>query len=493
MSLESRRKDIIIVYGLGGSGTSCLKFLLSRFDNSKIYATDDNQKAIENAKNNLINEGKFDKFSLDSLFIDPNDIKSGKFNKAKIVLAPGISLYYPDRKFILDYVDESQIICDIELFNDIFLGNRPSESQGFINIGVTGTNGKSTICSFIDYILTEIGVKSSLVGNIGVPIFDIANDLLSKKDLNEATNKLIVTEISSFQLDLVRSSSFDVCAISNISQDHMDRYDSFDSYIESKFKIFHNSAADDYVILNNDDEALQNLANRSPEYSDKFNIVSTSTDVAIDNGVALVKNKLFINIFNLSLEYDLDNLSLRGRHNHENYVVAVACILCALHKAQILNKEIVDNIVKSSLNYSGLRHRMQPLGVKNNINFVNDSKATNPDSVVCSLDSHNDIFWILGGKYKGGDLDQLSKYMHKIKKAYLIGTSVDEIEKFLKKNDVKYEICFNLDIAFNNSVVDAKNYNKNCSIILSPACASFDQWRSFEERGDYFCKLFNEI
>lgn len=490
MKINLAKYSSIIVYGLGKSGISCLKFLLKQgYEN--VFATDDNPDSIAFAKRVIEDEFACDRGS--EIFIDPCAVAGKIDGNSRIVFAPGIPLYHPDRHAILDLVkdDDSRLICDLELFADIF-ADRSQVNRWIFNIGITGTNGKSTISSLIDYILAKSGLNSCLVGNIGNAIFDIGEKLL---DLEEGgRDKLcLVTEASSFQLDLTKEAAFDVAAISNFSDDHIKRHGNFENYVKSKFRIAKNSSKDDFVVINYDDVLLKK-SYEELSVSGNYKIVRTSVNETLEDSVCLVGEFLQISLFGFNLKYDVSNMIIRGSHNKENYLIAIACCLCYLRKVDVLTKDLIDRIVAQSLTFSGLRHRMQLLGVKNGVKFVNDSKGTNPNSTVFALNSYDDIFWIVGGDDKGADLDVLTEYLLKVKKAYVVGKSSERVEKFLKKNDVKYEICFNLELAFEKSFFDAKNFSCNNPVIMmSPACASFDQWRNFEERGDYFCKLFNEI
>ncbi len=483
--MDLSRYSSIVVYGLGNSGVSCLKFFLKQ-GYKNIFATDDSKDAIFAAKKLI--EGEFSDLDASLVFISPEDVAGKIDGDSKVVFAPGIPLYYPNRHFILDIVEDSQLVCDIDLFNELFIDE--SGNRKILNIGVTGTNGKSTICSFINYILLDLEVKSSLVGNIGVPIFDIGGDLAD----STYGDNVLVTEVSSFQLDLLKSTGFNVAAISNVTEDHIQRHGNFENYLYSKLRIFNNSNKDDFLIVNYDDEILKGV------YDDllleKFGlaVVRTSLVESFDSCVSIIGDNLRVRLFGFDLTYDISTRSIAGEHNKENYAIVVACVLCYFKRAGNLTQDVVDRVVTSSLLFSGIRHRMQFLGEKDGVKFVNDSKATNPDSVSFALDAYDNVFLIFGGYDKGADFDVIAKHLQKTKKVYVVGAFVDRIEKFLKKNGVKYEICFNLEVAFNKSFMDAKNFNVNDPVVmLSPGCASFDQWRNFEERGDYFCKLFDEL
>ncbi|MFM2199995.1 MAG: UDP-N-acetylmuramoylalanine--D-glutamate ligase, partial [Pseudomonadota bacterium] len=317
-------------------------------------------------------------------------------------------------------------------------------------------------------------------------------------ELTQNQNYCYVFEISSYQLDLVKNLKFDVANLTNITPDHLDRHGNMANYCNAKKKIFANQTHDDYAIINIDNpqskiifDQLAESSNNSPK------LFAISTKIIPNNGFAIINNQLIVNINNVNIALPFSSQYLFGEHNFQNIAFAFASIYCYLLKINYFKDnylEVSKKIVDSIKLFKGLKHRLQIVKKIANICFINDSKATNAESSEHALKAFDNIFWILGGKPKDGGIKSLKPYFSKIIKAYLIGEASDEFAEFLEQNQVNYEKCFDLKTAFSKSLNDAKNYSLNQNnILLSPACASFDQWKNFEERGEYFCNLVNNI
>ena len=456
----------VVVYGLGISGISTAKALNEK--NFQIIATDDNQGAID------VNAQKYQKINF-------KNCEEISFDKDTVIsFAPGIPLYFPKPHKILEICQKTQakLACDIEIFYEL-------NHQNNDFIGITGTNGKSTTTALTGYIFEKLAIASKVGGNIGIACFELPQD---------QTNFNYVLEVSSYQLDLITNTRFNIACLLNITPDHIDRHGSFENYIESKKRIFLNQNSHDFAIVDIDNsnslkvfEDLQNNKNFNG------NLVAISNKKIPQNGVALIDKKVFVNLENQKFEFEINPI-LKGQHNHQNIACALAIACCHLIKKSQFTLQKIGQIIKIIEEFKGLKHRMQLIRKIDEISFVNDSKATNAESTENALKSYENIFWIVGGKAKEGGIESLKPYFSKIKKAYLIGEASDEFAKTLEKNFVNYEKCQTLKNAFDKSLIDAKSSNlieKN--IILSPACASFDQWKNFEERGDFFCKLVNDI
>lgn len=472
----------IIVYGLGKSGLSCLKFLLNAGYND-IIAGDDNSQSILRAKNELANtaasEANVRFLNLDNI---AQELKEG----AIMVVAPGIPLFYPEEHRILTLAKEKsvRITCDIEFFHMVF--EDVFSQDNIINVGVTGTNGKSTIVAMINHAFVDSDINSKIVGNFGIPIFDFADSFTNYFDLNKKF--VIVNEISSFQLDLIDSKIFDVFVLSNITQDHLSRYDGFQSYIDSKMRVF--DVTDNYenVIINIDDPVIQeNISVRTVSFKKFSRADSSKSDILFKDG------NLFLKYHEAEHFLNCSNLQLKGNHNIEN-LMACCTVIKLICEKFCLNLSIFDYLCSAAMSFSGLAHRMEFVKKHSNVGFVNDSKATNPESAINALNSFNNIFWIVGGDSKGCNFDSMSNAVKNVTQAYVIGENFQSVERFLKKNDVNYEICFNLDNAIEKSFSDAlKHSNENNIVLLSPASSSLDQWKDYIQRGEYFCKKVNEI
>ncbi len=472
-----------IIYGLGRSGFEVAKYLILK--GFEVIITDDNENSLENF---LINSKKDKQLSQNNTILQ-KIIKSDKIcdlidKNSIIIMSPGIALYYPVKHKILDYIKSkgAKLICDIELF--CLINNRNKK------VAVTGTNGKSTTVSLIDYILKNLNKDSKLGGNVGKAVFGLMNE-------NEISlNSNLILELSSYQLDLIEKSQFDVAAISNITRDHIDRHGNFENYQLAKESILKNLTKDDYAVLNYDDKNLAQIINKSVKSGNNNVLFSIKSN--LESGVYIKNDFLVDNFFNKSgqIKIKLPEFKIKGQHNLQNIVLSYCCCVALLKKkGEIINKELCQKIINIIADFSGLRHRAQLVKKIGNVNFINDSKATNAESCQKALESFKNILWILGGVAKEGGISNLGPYLKNVKKSYLIGSSSKEFAKFLKKNDVNYELCVNLEEAVKKSYEDSKLLPEiqNVNILLSPSCASFDMWENFEERGNDFCKLVNEI
>jgi UDP-N-acetylmuramoylalanine--D-glutamate ligase len=448
-----------VVYGLGISGISTAKFLSAQ--GFEVIATDDNEKAIFDAKQNF-SEINFQ--SPDKIFYDSNTI---------ISFSPGIPLYFPKRHKILEIVEKTgaTLACDIEIFY------RNNSKNNFI--AITGTNGKSTTTALSGFIFSELKISSAIGGNIGVPCFDLPQN---------QNNFSYIFETSSYQLDLLDKTRFKIAALLNITPDHIDRHGSFAQYINTKKKIFKNQLRGDFALIDVDNANSKKVFDElKTDKSFEATLVPISTKQIQENGIALFNGNLVNKIGGANSKLELKSNFLCGEHNDQNMAFAFAIAYC-----QKLASE--EKIISTIKKFTGLRHRMQLLGEVAGIKFINDSKATNAESTQNALKAYDKIFWILGGLAKEGGISSLKPYFKKICKAYLIGNASEEFAKTLKENSVNFEQCGDLKTAFEKAFFDAKNIGlSGNNILLSPACASFDQWKNFEQRGDYFCQLFDEL
>jgi UDP-N-acetylmuramoylalanine--D-glutamate ligase len=461
-----------VVYGLGKSGLSAINFLAK--NGEEVVATDDNQKAIFDAKT------AFEKTATAAnskvIFSAPDEITYDA--DTVISFAPGIPLYFPKPHKILETVKETaaNLACDIEIFY------RKNLQNNFI--AITGTNGKSTTTALSGFVFEQLEIKSAIGGNIGTPCFELPQN---------QQNFSYIFETSSYQLDLLSQTHFGIAALLNITPDHIDRHGSMTGYIEAKKRVFRNQVVGDFALIDADNENSKSIfLELQNDKNFHATLVPISTNKVLENGVALIDGKLTCKISGNNFSTELKSEFLRGKHNEQNMAFAFAIAYC--HTLQ-QNLEIApEKIIEAIKKFRGLRHRMQIVGDIGNVKFINDSKATNAESSEHALKAYDNIFWILGGKAKEGGISNLAPLFSKVAKAYLIGEASEEFAKVLEKNSVKFEKCGDLKAAFARAFSDTKiiGFSQN-NILLSPACASFDQWKSFEERGDYFCKLFDEL
>src|SRR3989338_4036129 len=430
-----------VVYGLGVSGISTIKFLAKNGED--VVATDDNEDSLKE------NSAKFPQIK----FLKSNEIK---FDAETIIsFALGIPLYFPKPHKILEIVKKTGAIlaCDIEIFYRI---NRDANF-----IAITGTNGKSTTTALTGYIF----------------------------------------ETSSYQLDLLSQTHFGIVALLNITPDHLDRHGSMHGYIEAKKRIFRNQIEGDFALIDVDDENSKKIFDElKNDKNFRATLVPISTKKIQENGVSLFDEKLVNKIGKKNSEFELRSEFLHREHNDQNMAFAFAITHCFLSKhtetssAQAARSTKHEQIINAITKFRGLHHRMQIVGKIAEIKFINDSKATNAESTKNALKAYENIFWILGGKAKEGGISMLQPYFKKIEKAYLMGEATEDFAQILEKNSVKFEKCRDLKTAFEKAFLDAKKSSlTEKNILLSPACASLDQWKNFEQRGDYFCKLFDEL
>ena len=378
-----------------------------------------------------------------------------------IITSPGVP---SNSKVLLEAKDKN-----IKIYSEIEFASWFCEGS---IIAITGTNGKTTTTTLCAHVLNSNGKKCYLAGNIGVPFSEIAQTV--KKD------EYVALEVSSFQLDYIDGFKPKYSLLLNITPDHLDRYENrFDLYIKSKMKIVSNQNIDDNFIFNGDDENI--LLGYVPE---ETNLLPFSLDKNLSNGsfldndwIVYSKNRELMNIC------EVKNLSLKGEHNIQN---SLAVINVAI------NIGINPNGIKQSLkSFKGVEHRLEFVKKINGINIINDSKATNVDSVWYALRSfESPIYLILGGKDKGNDYSKIKdEVKRRVKKIYAIGSSSEKIYKyFIPVTEVE------MVSSFSDAVKKGVNEAIDGSVLLlSPACASFDMFKNYEDRGLQFKNIVNGL
>jgi UDP-N-acetylmuramoylalanine--D-glutamate ligase len=356
-----------------------------------------------------------------------------------IVISPGINIKKSRFKKVL-LKKKHKIITDLDLF---YMREKVPKS-----IVITGTNGKSTTCKIIEQLLKKNNKDVKICGNIGKPILS----------LNQGKKSFFIIEASSFQLSYAKFIKPDYAIILNISNDHLDWHGSVKNYIDSKLKIFSLQDKNCFAFLSN---KILIRKFRSNSYLSKLFIVKSSTYQKIKKNIK--------------------NNYLRSRVNEENMSFAFS-----LSKSLKINNR---NFFKSFNAFKGLPHRHEIFYKKKNIKFINDSKATSFASTKFSLQSNNNIFWIVGGLPKLGDKFYLNNLKKKIIKSYIIGKNVNFFGNELKKK-IQYEISNTIKNSLISIFKEIKKYpNKNIVVLLSPASASYDQYENFMERGNEFKKL----
>ena len=356
-----------------------------------------------------------------------------------IVVSPGISLRKAKLKKKL-IKNKHKIITDLDL---LYLFNPKIKS-----IVVTGTNGKSTTCKILEHVLKKNKINVKLGGNIGKPVLD----------LNLKNKPLVIIEASSFQLAYSQFVRPDYAAILNITNDHLDWHGSNKNYVNSKFKIFSNQKSNNFAFLN--DKRLVRKFKKN-KYQSSLKFINKKKYKQIHNKI---KNDY------LNSDANIENMS---------YVYAFAKHLKIKEKS----------FVKSLKSFKGLKHRHEIFYKKNNKVFINDSKATSFESSRFALKNNKNIFWILGGLPKLGDKFYLDGVKKNIIRAYIVGRYTKYFQRHLK-GKVPFKLCKTLGKAVTSIFSDLKSVKgKKITILLSPASASYDQFKNFEQRGNLFKKL----
>lgn len=383
-----------------------------------------------------------------------------------LVLSPGVPLTHPEPHDVVKKAQNSNIpvVGDVEIFLN-------EKTDGKI-VGITGTNGKSTTSSLIHHILDANEQEAALGGNIGTPVMDLQQ--LSA----EGT---YVLELSSYQLDLTPSWHADIAVILNVTPDHLDRHGDLKHYAEVKERIFQKQSASDVAVINSDDPICQKMAEKILK-SNPQKVVPISVEKELKAGVFVLNGMLHDRSQpGLDWQLDIGDIdSLRGIHNWQNAAAAVA--VC---RALGLSNEQIEQGLKS---FGGLAHRMELILKTEKVRFVNDSKGTNAEATEKALASFDTIFWICGGVSKAGGIEPLRPLFNRVKKAFLIGEAAAEFSKSLQ-GSVPFGNCETLEHAVLEARKAAEALDEECVVLLSPACASFDQFPSFEARGDAFRAL----
>jgi len=390
---------------------------------------------------------------------------------AALVLAPGVPLTHPAPHWTVTKAHAAgvEIIGDIELF----CRERTRASLDAPFVAITGTNGKSTTTALIAHILRAAGRDAQMGGNIGTAILDLAPP---------APDRVHVVEMSSFQIELTPSLAPTVGVLLNISPDHLDRHGTMAHYASLKARLVANAA---HPIVGEDDDWCRDIAERLRLANRTWvDLVSANTRVAhgwYAVGTELVARAPWTGP--LGAFADLAGIgSLRGRHNIQNALAASATALT-------LGLTPAD-VAAALKTFPGLAHRLEEIGRLGRTLFINDSKATNADSAATALAAfERDIYWILGGKPKEGGITSLASYFPRVAKAYLIGEASGAFARTLD-GKVSAARCGTLDAAVAAAAQDAAASGAaEPVVLLSPACASYDQYRNFEVRGDAFRDL----
>jgi UDP-N-acetylmuramoylalanine--D-glutamate ligase len=448
----------IAVFGLGASGLISASALLA--GGADVIAFDDDSASIAKA-----NAGG----------IPTADLRQVEWWKiAALVLAPGVPLTHPEPHWVVQLARKAnvEVIGDVELF----CRERRHRAPGAPFVAITGTNGKSTTTALIAHLTASAGMDPQLGGNIGTAILSLAPP---------QSGRVHVIECSSYQIDLAPSLDPSVGILINLSEDHLDRHGTMENYAAVKERLVSGVPADGTAIVGVDDEWSERIAARLAQAGKR--VVQISVRRKLKDGLYVESGRILgAQGGQSSLIAELEGIgSLRGLHNAQNAACAAAAALAL---------GLAPAAIQAGLrSFPGLAHRMEEVGRQGAVLFVNDSKATNADSAAQALACFHDIFWIAGGRPKTGGIESLRSFFPRIRKAYLIGEAADQFAKTLS-DTVAHETTGTLDKALAAAARDAATSStQEPVVLLSPACASFDQYRNFEVRGDAFRALVQAL
>jgi UDP-N-acetylmuramoylalanine--D-glutamate ligase len=452
----------VAVFGLGRSGLLSAQALIK--GGADVVAFDDSEKSVAEAR--AAGLATQDLHELDWSTI------------AALVLAPGVPLTHPTPHWsvVLAQKVGVEIIGDIELF---CLERAPRAADCRL-IAITGTNGKSTTTALIAHLLKSAGRDVQMGGNIGVPV-------LALEPFTPGC--VYVLEISSYQIDLAPSLHPTVSILLNVSPDHLDRHGTMENYASIKALLPASVEPGGTAVIGVDDRYTRAAAERIERAGKP--VVRVSVQAPVRDGFYAQTSDQGSRIMRAvagkaHAAAQLAGIgSLRGLHNAQNAACAIAaCVALGLD---------LPVIQKGLTSFPGLAHRMQQIGRKGRVLFINDSKATNADSAAKALGSFDDIFWIAGGKPKAGGIESLAEFFPRIRKAYLIGEAAKDFAVTLE-GKVTHEIDGVLSAAVDAAARDAEaSAAKEPVVLLSPACASFDQYPNFEVRGQAFTDIVRAI
>jgi UDP-N-acetylmuramoylalanine--D-glutamate ligase len=449
--VESFAGKTIAVFGLGGSGLATARALVA--GGAMVVACDDKAESVEKAR---------------AHGVATDDLRTCDWSEfSALVLAPGVPLTHPAPHWSVGMARNAgiEVIGDIELF--CRERHRLAPASPFV--AITGTNGKSTTTALIAHLVRSAGLDAQMGGNIGTAILSLEPP---------APGRVHVIECSSFQIDLAPSLDAPVGVMLNVTEDHLDRHGTMENYAGIKERLVAGIGSGGTAVIGVDDNFSASMADRIARAGKTVMRLSVRRPLA--DGIYAEGSRLMLaEGGRASLIAELGGIgSLRGAHNAQNAGAAAATAF-----ALGLTREQIQAGLRS---FPGLAHRMEEVARRGGVLFVNDSKATNADAAARALSSFEDIYWIAGGKAKSGGIESLAGFFPRIRRAYLIGAATDTFAATLA-GKVDHVKAGTLDVAVNLAAEDAAREGApHPVVLLSPACASYDQFPNFEVRGDAF-------
>ncbi len=448
----------VAVFGLGGSGLTSASALLA--GGADVVAYDDDGQSVAKAN---------------SAGIPTADLRRLDWSKlAALVLTPGVPLTHPAPHWSVQLAQNAavSVIGDIELF----CRARRATAPGAPFVAITGTNGKSTTTALVAHLVGSAGMDAQMGGNIGTAILSLAPPRVGR---------VHVIECSSYQIDLAPTLDPSVGILINLSEDHLDRHGTMQHYAAVKERLIAGVPKDGAAIVGVDDAWCRAIAERRKQAGKSVTRISVRQ--VLTDGIYVENARIMQAAGGMaSAIAEIGGIgSLRGLHNAQNAACAAAAALGLGLKPPAIQAGLRS--------FPGLAHRMEEVGRRGKVLFVNDSKATNANSAAQALACFDDIFWIAGGKPKTGGIESLQTFFPRIRKAYLIGEAAKEFAATLG-TVVPHEIDGTLDLALASAARDAQSSPASEPVVLlSPACASFDQYRNFEIRGVAFRALVRAL
>lgn len=450
MELENKK---VLVVGAGKSGVAVSMFLAQK--GARATLTDSKKpEHFNGGLDQLANAG------VELVLGENPEVEAGRYDL--VVVSPGVPLTVPPvaRAFQLNI----PVLGELELA--YLFTSSPI-------VAITGTNGKTTTTTLVGEIFKHAGFKTLVGGNIGVPLVQEVEKY--------GPEDIIVAEVSSFQLETTYTFRPRVGAMLNLTPDHLDRHGDMAGYAAAKAKIFANQRADDYTVLNYDDPETRKLASLSPG-----NVIFFSRRHTLEKGVFVQGDMIVVKLDGKPTQVmPASDLGIPGAHNLENALAAVACG----HVMGISAKQLASAL----RSFSGVAHRLEFVADINGVSYVNDSKGTNPDASIKALEAYDrPIVLLAGGKNKGSDFtDFAKKAREKARVLVLLGQAAPEIEKAARAAGIN-EIIRASD--FKEAVLSARQAaHPGDVVLLSPACASWDMFNSYEERGDLFKQIVLDL
>ncbi|OQP87833.1 UDP-N-acetylmuramoyl-L-alanine--D-glutamate ligase [Rhizobium rhizosphaerae] len=447
IAVKSFAGQRVALFGLGGSGLATA--LALKAGGADVVAWDDNPVSIDKAAG----EG-----------IATQDLRGADWAQfAALILSPGVPLTHPKPHWTVEAASAAgvPIIGDVELF----CRERQSVAPDAPLIAITGTNGKSTTTALIAHILSASGRDAQMGGNIGRAVLTLDPP---------APGRVYVVECSSYQIDLAPGLNPTVGILLNLTPDHLDRHGSMEHYAAIKERLV---AASSTAVIGVDDAWCEAIADRVALSG--RSVIRIARHRPIGDGFYVEGSRIIRAEGGLpQLFVDLDGIpTLRGTHNGQNACAAIAaCLSIGVSP---------DEIRAGLASFPGLKHRMQPVGRRGGVVFVNDSKATNAEAAAPALSSFARIYWIAGGVPKEGGIESLREFFPRIARAYLIGQAADAFAATIG-DAIPVDRAGTLEAAVAHAAADATAAGEEAAVLLSPACASFDQYKNFELRGEAF-------